>query len=384
MNKSIAAIILAAGYSSRLGDFKPLLRLDGLTLVERAVALFQEAGVGRIVVVAGHRGDEVAAVAETAKADWVLNPGYDDGMFSSVTTGLTALGSTVEAFLMLPVDIPLVRPETVRRLLRAYPDHPGSILYPSFQGRRGHPPVIPMALAGDILAWPGQGGLKGCLARHQDRAVDLVVPDRNILFDVDTGTDAGELFRRWENRHIPTPEECQVILGEIHPVSPRILNHGRATARVATALAEEINQAGGQVDIDLVRVGALLHDLAKGEPDHARTGGQWLCETGFPRVGEVAAAHTQPEIDRSGPITEEELVFLADKYLQCDRRVSIAERFQPALERFAAIPEALSLAKGRLELAELVKGRVETRIGKTIEEILDSRGLGNGVQVRGK
>lgn len=384
MTQALAAIVLAAGYSSRLGDFKPLLRLDGLTLVERAVALFQGAGVGRIVVVSGHRGDEVEAAAMRAGADCVRNHRFDDGMFSSVTTGLAALGSTTEAFLILPVDIPLVRTATVRRLIEAHPEHPDGIIYPSFMGRRGHPPLMPMDLAGEILAWPGQGGLKGCLSRFRDRALDLVVPDRHIHFDVDTGADAGELFRRWESRHLPTAEESQVIFSEIHPVSPRILNHGRAAARLARILAEEINRAGGLVDGDLVETGALLHDLAKGLPDHARVGGQWLADLGFPRLGEVAAAHTDPEVDLNRPVKEEELVFLADKFLQCERRITLEERFQNALERFASAPEALSRARVRLELARQVKEKVESRTGKTIEEMLDSRGLWPGLEVKGE
>ena len=129
-----SAVILAAGLSSRLagtGEFKPLSRLAGpdgpgaATLLERAAALFRAAGVERILVVAGHRAAETRAEAARLGLGCVENPDYARGMLSSVRAGLAALpgdagearssGDAGAAF-VLPVDIPLVRPHTLRLL----------------------------------------------------------------------------------------------------------------------------------------------------------------------------------------------------------------------------------------------------------------------------
>ena len=115
----LAAIVLAAGRSSRMHELKPLLEAGGRTLLERAVGAFTAVGIDDVVVVTGHRGDEVAPVAARAGAGTVPNPRFDDGMYSSVQAGVAALAAGVTRFFLLPADVPLVRPETVGRLARA-------------------------------------------------------------------------------------------------------------------------------------------------------------------------------------------------------------------------------------------------------------------------
>jgi len=131
-----AAIILAAGRSSRLGWFKPLVSLGGETLVERAVSLFRAAGLSEILVVVGHRGRELRPVLRKAGVRIIENAGFQEGMLSSVSAGVRGLGSATAAFFVLPVDVPLVRNWTVRRLLAVHEERPGSIAHPCFCGRR--------------------------------------------------------------------------------------------------------------------------------------------------------------------------------------------------------------------------------------------------------
>ncbi len=116
----LAAMVLAAGYSSRMGAFKPLLTLGGRTAVESCVRLFHNAGVEDIAVVVGYRAQEVVSVAECAGACCVQNPDYATGMFSSVLAGTRWLPPGVESCFVLPADMPLVRPSTVRRMIDAY------------------------------------------------------------------------------------------------------------------------------------------------------------------------------------------------------------------------------------------------------------------------
>ena len=158
---SFGAIIPAAGLSSRMEGFKPLAAIAGQTLIERVVNLFQWAGVDEVLVVAGHRSDEIIAALEAAPCRVVVNPDYREEMLTSIKAGARALSGRCGAFFVLPVDIPLVRSLTIRRLMDQFADHAASVTHPVFQARRGHPPLLDVSLIDELLAWQGEGG-QGC------------------------------------------------------------------------------------------------------------------------------------------------------------------------------------------------------------------------------
>ena len=115
----LAAIVLAAGRSSRMGELKPLLPLGDGTVLGRAVGAFLEIGLTDVRVVIGWRAGEVGAAAAELGVATVENPDWRRGMFSSAATGVASLGNDVEAFFLLPADCALVRAETIGRLARA-------------------------------------------------------------------------------------------------------------------------------------------------------------------------------------------------------------------------------------------------------------------------
>src|ERR1035437_2576823 len=116
----IAAIVLAAGCSSRMAEFKPLLPLADSTALEHCIGLFRAAGIGEVIAVLGHRAEELQLIAERAGARCILNPHFEQGMFSSIVSGSRALADGVEAAFVLPADIPLVRPHTIRRMASVF------------------------------------------------------------------------------------------------------------------------------------------------------------------------------------------------------------------------------------------------------------------------
>ncbi|MGB3211450.1 MAG: nucleotidyltransferase family protein [Desulforhopalus sp.] len=186
----VAAIVPAAGLSSRMHAFKPLVTIAGKTIIEHVMELFKTTGIDDIVVVVGHRSEELIPVVEAASCRYVINVNYRDGMFSSIQEGVRELSDTCDAFFLLPVDIPLVRPNSIRQLLDAFARDGSSLLcYPQFQSRRGHPPLIDSSLANRILAYDGQDGLRGLLARYENQAIVVPVEDPFILLDADTRED---------------------------------------------------------------------------------------------------------------------------------------------------------------------------------------------------
>ena len=189
-----SAIILAAGFSSRMERFKPLIRIGGKTFVEHAIALFHTAGIEEIVTVVGHRAPEVLPVVRAAASRGVINTDYADGMYSSIQAGLKALRHPGDGFFLLPVDLPLVRPSTVRQLAAAFEKHSApSVCYPLFQSQRGHPPLISSRLIDAILSYHGKGGLRGLLRRHDEQSISIPVEDPFIRLDADTPQDLSRL-----------------------------------------------------------------------------------------------------------------------------------------------------------------------------------------------
>lgn len=186
---AITAIILAAGYSSRMGAFKPLLPFGATTVLERAITLFRAAGIADIRVVVGHRADELLPLLMRLQVRPLLNACYAEGMFSSVAVAAASFEGESGAFFLLPVDFPLVRPESVETLLGAYRSGAGGILYPTCQGRRGHPPLLATSYCNALLSWPGDGGLQAFLRQYQGDAAHIETGDEGILLDMDTPAD---------------------------------------------------------------------------------------------------------------------------------------------------------------------------------------------------
>jgi molybdenum cofactor cytidylyltransferase len=363
----VAALVLAAGYSSRMGEFKPLLPLGRSTAIERAVGSFREAGVRDVRVVVGYRAEEITPILARLGAQAVFNVHYDAGMYSSVVAGVGSLSRDTGVFFLLPGDSPLVKPRTVRELLRAWGESRAGIIYPCFLGRRGHPPLISTTYVETILAGERPGGLRAVLARHEDAALDVEVTDQGVLIDVDTPADYQKALAYSLREDIPTEEECRAILGKLK-VPQEVIAHSRLMADVSCRLAALLNRAGCNLNLDLVIAAGLLHDLAKGQPDHARAGAEMLREMAYPRVAEVVASHM--DISPEQPLNEAQIAYLADKFTEGTRLVPLAERRRASLERLAAQPAALEAAAGRFRNAEIIEERVEAVLGLPLEQAL--------------
>jgi CTP:molybdopterin cytidylyltransferase MocA len=194
--RRIVAMVLAAGYSSRMGSFKPLAPLGTSTLIEESVTRFLRAGIVDVRVVVGHRADELTPLLDRLGVRWIFNADYDQGMFSSILAGVRSFETDVDFFFLHPGDIALVDPETIRTLLNACnPDDP-KIVYPRFNGQRGHPPLIPSAYLKEDLSPDYPGGLQALVDRYEHKAMDIDVMDENILLDCDTPSDYLEVVKR--------------------------------------------------------------------------------------------------------------------------------------------------------------------------------------------
>ncbi len=368
----IAAVILAAGFSSRMGRFKPLLPLGETSALGHIAAAYRRAGVTKLLAVSGHAAEELEAEAAALGIPVARNPRYAEGMFSSACAGLAAVSGARRIFVH-PVDIPLVRPDTLSYLAFRAEELDCAAALPGFLGEPGHPPLIDAALVPEILAWTGGGGLKGALARHSPCRIP--VADRHILFDMDTPEAYAEALRRQARAYIPTPEEAVEMLRLYGHTPERGIAHARGVAKVALALCDALNACGYSLDRELVETAALLHDIAKGLPRHEETGGALLADLGFARIAEIVAAHLDMHLPDGAPLTEKELVYLADKLVRGPYRIGLEDRFAEKIAQWKDDPAASAAIRGRLDNARAMLTRFEAELDRPLEDILRSLDL---------
>jgi CTP:molybdopterin cytidylyltransferase MocA len=191
----IAAVVLAAGASSRMGRPKALLDFDGQTCVARVVDTCRQAGVSEIVLVTSPAGGAVRGEAPgTIEA---LNPAPERGMLSSLQAGLERLPGSAQGFLIYPVDYPVVPVAEVRRLLEAFETRTsGRIFIPSFDHRRGHPVLVHAALAGEFLALDSSSSARAVMTAHAGEIVHVEAADDRVLLDMDTPEDYRRCLER--------------------------------------------------------------------------------------------------------------------------------------------------------------------------------------------
>lgn len=188
----IEGVILAAGLSSRAGQYKMAWRLGDRTLIEWAVAGMSPV-VDRIIVVGGFQVERIRAILEgVPKVEVVVNEGYTSGMFSSIKVGLSHVRA--QRVFLLPGDCPLVAETVYSSLL----DAAGDVAIPVCEGRKGHPVLMSSKLIEIILAEPDSSTLRDVIRRVGYEAVE--VADRGILLDVDD-PDGYEAVRQAYEQH---------------------------------------------------------------------------------------------------------------------------------------------------------------------------------------
>lgn len=365
-----SAIILAAGYSRRMGQFKPMMKLAGRTVLDRVVSLYRSAGVEDIRVVTGYRSREIRSALSHEKVSVVYNPAHESGMFSSVLAGVTSLAPDVGSFFVHPVDIPLVRPHTPAMLIDAFGRQPAPVTCPVFDNRRGHPPLVHGRLRAAIGAHDGSGGLRALLDRFDATAQDVNVADEGVLLDLDTPEDFQHLSARLAPSDRLTDRECRMLMEKICGLPGPIIGHCRQVAQVAQALAGAVNAGGGTIDASMARSAALVHDVARLDNNHAAVGARLLNEMGFSAMAEIVAAHMDINVSDTSPLDEAQIVYLADKRVAGNTVVNLSQNFAAKLEKYGHEPEIATRIHRRRQAALTIQGKVERITGQTVDQIL--------------
>ncbi len=189
VDRKMAAVVLAAGQGRRFGSAKQLAELDGRPLVRRAVETLLRTEVGRVVVVLGYRAGDVQEALRGLPVYCIANPHWEHGLSSSVRVGLEVVGEEAQAALFYLADQPLVRPDTIDRLLDVSRAHSGSIVVPVYQGKRGNPAVFPRRFFAELSTLEGDVGGREVMGRWPKAVVEVPVEDPGVLVDVDRPED---------------------------------------------------------------------------------------------------------------------------------------------------------------------------------------------------
>ena len=189
MTARIAAIILAAGSASRMGQPKQLLDWGGRPLVRVVAEHALEARLDHVLVVVGAASDAVAAALADMPIELIQNPAFAEGQSTSLRAGIAALTSDVSAALVLLGDQPFVSPEIISRIVDEWRASGGTIVAPVYRGQRGNPVLFAKEVFGELLAIEGDRGARAILATHPGRVRTVAFDDDRPLADIDTPED---------------------------------------------------------------------------------------------------------------------------------------------------------------------------------------------------
>ena len=184
----VAAILLAAGRSRRMGAFKPLLPFGKQTVIRSCIAQLRAAGIEEIVVVAGHRADELRADLLTENVTFAINPDPDSEMSVSIACGIEALSEHAKAILIALVDHPAIPSKTIMAIVDKW-NRGTRLVQPEHNGRGGHPVLIDLGYRDDLLDLDPQRGLRGFFESHRGVTHRLPVDSPYIARDMDTWED---------------------------------------------------------------------------------------------------------------------------------------------------------------------------------------------------
>ncbi len=184
----VAALILAAGQSRRMGAANKLLaEIDGKAMLARVVEATQASQAVDILAVTGHEADTVAAVLNGYDVPNVHNPSFADGLSTSLQAGIAALPDDIDGVIVLLGDMPRVSPGHIDRLIAAFnPVEGRAVCVPTYQGKRGNPVLFGSQFFAEMASVGGDSGAKHLIGQHEDELVEVPMEDDGIFLDVDT------------------------------------------------------------------------------------------------------------------------------------------------------------------------------------------------------
>lgn len=194
----IAAILLAAGESRRMGNRNKLaLMVGGEPLLTRSARVLMASRVAQVVVVLGHEAELAASLVADLPVTTTVNPDYREGQMTSVHHGLAELQGTFNGVLIALADQPRLEPEDVDHLIDAFDERQGrSILVPTYEGQRGNPILLDWQHRDAILAGERNLGCRRLIERRPEEVLAVPMVNNHVVVDLDTPADLQRIEER--------------------------------------------------------------------------------------------------------------------------------------------------------------------------------------------
>lgn len=194
----VSAVVLAAGMSTRMGQNKLLLNFREKPLIVHAVDTLLASNIDEVIVVLGHETEKIrdqlersiglANKAPGKPVRLVQNPDYQNGLSTSVRTGVEAVSPQAKGIMIYLADQPLLEPEDVNRIVAGFAaakEVNKSIVVPFFKGERGNPVILDASLRDSILGIAGDVGCKGVIKRYPEKVYAIEMENDHVVRDVD-------------------------------------------------------------------------------------------------------------------------------------------------------------------------------------------------------
>jgi len=345
------AVIAAAGMSSRMNDFKPMLPLSGTTLIGREIKTLKLAGVSPIVVISGKFAERLKEYLTGLDVVCLFNENYEHtDMFYSACMGFEYIRDKVGQFFFLPADVPLFSKQSLNTMMEQMSFSECDILLPQRCGRQGHPILIKSSAVPAVLSCNGENGLRGAIQEYKGPKEAIELPDIGMTLDADSPQDY-ELMKLLVDDTIPED----------------IRKHSALSAQLAVSLGEKLISRGYSLDLHRIELAALLHDTSRTQPNHAYVGAERLEKIGQPLLAEIVRQHMQLLPEQKDKISEITIVYLADKFFIGTEIVTLAQRFENKRRKFRDKPRVLQALEENYQTSLDILRIFENALGFSID-----------------
>ena len=184
---NIAALVLAAGRSTRMGSHKLLEVLGDRPLIRHCVDAALASSARPVLVVTGYNEGAIRVILSSSDASFVSNPDFAEGLSSSLKAGVRALPSSIDAAIILLGDMPLVTHDLINQMIEFFNASPHALaLVPTYQGQWGNPVLLSRKLFPEIEKLSGDVGARKLLQSHHRDVIEMPVTSDDVLLDLDT------------------------------------------------------------------------------------------------------------------------------------------------------------------------------------------------------